>query len=328
LLRSGFYTLLEKGSGLMFSLVTAMLLLRGLTKEDFAAWGLFLVITYFLEMGRSGLLQNALMTFVARHPQEEVPAIATTALVLNVGFSAVSIVAMLLGGQWLATEQHLPQFAALLPAYYASNAAMVVLYQSNFLQQAHQEFRGIFWGTFLHRGSLFAWVVWSKATGRALYLPDLGWVFFVGICLGAIASLFFSGKYFPRRFVWQMPWLVRFWNYGKYVLGTNLSAMLYKNIDKLVLGQLAGPVAFAVYDAAGKVTQMVEAPSFSIASAVFPAGARMAQQEGNGALRDLYEQSVGAILAIVLPFLLLSVAFASCCFLLGRPMRMPQACSK
>ncbi len=293
----------------MFSLVTAMLLLRGLAKEDFAAWGLFLVVTYFLEMGRSGLLQNGLMTFVARYP-EEAPAISTTALALNLAYSVLSIAGMAVGGHWLAHGLHMPQFLLLLPAYYASNAAMVLLYQSNFMQQAHAEFRGIFWSTFFHRGSLFGWVVWSKLTGLALHLPDLGWVFFVGICLGAIASLFFSGKYFPRQLVWQNAWLVRFWQYGKYVLGTNLSAMLYKNIDKLVLGQLAGPAAFAVYDAAGKVTQMVEAPSFSIASAVFPTGARMAQQDGPEALRRLYEQSVGAILAIVLPFLLLSVVFA------------------
>ncbi len=293
----------------MFSLVTAMLLLRGLTKEDFATWGLFLVVTYFLEMGRSGLLQNGLMTFVARYPDEE-PAISTTALVLNLAYSALSIAAMCLGGHWLAQSLHLPQFVLLLPAYYASNIAMVFLYQSNFVQQAHAEFRGIFWGTFLHRGSLFGWVVWSKLAGHPLQLPDLGWVFFWGIFLGALASLFFSGKFFPRRLVWQNAWLARFWHYSKYVLGTNLSAMLYKNIDKLVLGQLAGPAAFAVYDAAGKVTQMVEAPSFSIASAVFPTGARMAQQDGPDALRRLYEQSVGAILAIVLPFLVLSVVFA------------------
>ena len=86
--------------------------------------------------------------------------------------------------------------------------------------------------------------------------------------------------------------------------------MLYKNIDKLALGHLAGPAAFAVYDAAGKITQMVEAPSFSIASAVFPSSARTMQESGAAGICRLYEQSVGAILAIILPFLFLSVLFA------------------
>ncbi|MCC7504864.1 MAG: hypothetical protein IT259_06180, partial [Saprospiraceae bacterium] len=56
-LHSGLLTLLEKSAGLIFALGTAMILFRGLDKSDFAAWGVFLIVTYFLEMGRSGLLQ-------------------------------------------------------------------------------------------------------------------------------------------------------------------------------------------------------------------------------------------------------------------------------
>lgn len=309
MLRSGFYTLLEKGSGLVFSLVTAMLLLRGLSKEDFAAWGLFLVITYFLEMGRSGLLQNGLMTFIARHP-EEAPVIISTELVLNVIFSGISIFLMWLAAPWLAESFHLPQFLSLLPAYYAANIAMIGLYHSNFVQQSYVEFRGIFWGTFFMRGTLFAWVVGSKVMGWSLDISTLSWVFFAGICLGTLASWWFSRPFLGHSFHFDQRWVGRFFHYGKYVLGTNLSAMLYKNIDKLALGQLAGPAAFAVYDAAGKVTQMVEAPSFSIASAVFPSSARTMQENGTEGIKRLYEQSVGVILAIILPFLLLAVVFA------------------
>ena len=217
-LRSGFYTLLEKGSGLVFSLVTAMLLLRGLSKEDFAAWGLFLVITYFLEMGRSGLLQNGLMTFIARHP-EDAPAIISTELVLNIAFSIVSIFIMVLGAHWLVAAFHLPQFAALLPAYYASNLAMILLYHSNFVQQAYIEFRGIFWGTFFMRGTLFGWVVFCKMTQKTLEIEHLGWIFFLGICLGTIASLYFSKKFLKHRWVFDQIWLTRFFSLWKICTG-------------------------------------------------------------------------------------------------------------
>jgi len=89
-----------------------------------------------------------------------------------------------------------------------------------------------------------------------------------------------------------------------------MSTMFYKNVDKLTLGYLIGPAAFAVYDAAGKVTQMVEAPSFSIAAVVFPQGAERMAEQGAVGVKRLYERSVGAILAIILPFLIAILLFS------------------
>jgi O-antigen/teichoic acid export membrane protein len=86
--------------------------------------------------------------------------------------------------------------------------------------------------------------------------------------------------------------------------------MFYKSIDKLTLGHLAGPAAFAVYDAAAKVTQLIETPSFSMAAVVFPQSARRMELEGPAGVSYLYERSVGAILAIILPFLAGVLLFA------------------
>lgn len=293
----------------MFALGTAMLLLRGLSKADFAAWGLFLVITYFLEMGRSGLLQNGLMTFVAREP-EEAPAIIGTELALSFAFSIVTNVLIWAGTEWLSVMYQAPQLRAILPVYLATNFVMAWLYHCNFVQQAHLEFRGIFWGTFLLRGTLFGWVVFGKITERPFDLPELAWSMFAGALLGSVVSWLFANRFFPKQQQVTAKWIRHFFHYGKYVLGTNLSAMFYKNIDKLTLGHLAGPAAFAVYDAAGKITQMVEAPSFSIAAAVFPQSAREMAENGKDGVRLLYERSVGAILAIILPFLVFSLLFA------------------
>jgi len=46
--RSGALTLLERGSGLLFALGSSVILLRYLSKLDYAAWGMFVLISYFL----------------------------------------------------------------------------------------------------------------------------------------------------------------------------------------------------------------------------------------------------------------------------------------
>ena len=98
--------------------------------------------------------------------------------------------------------------------------------------------------------------------------------------------------------------------FATFVLGTNLATMFYKNIDKMMLGKLIGPAAFAVYDAAGKITQMVEVPSFSIAAVVFPQSAKRMATDGPAGVKWLYERSVGAILALIFPAVVATIVFA------------------
>jgi O-antigen/teichoic acid export membrane protein len=309
LFRSGFYTLLEKGAALVFALGTAMLLLRGLSKADFAAWGLFLVVTYFLDMGRSGLIQNGLMTFWASRPAER-GVLSVTALVLSLTFSLVSNVLLWLGTEWLCRTYNTPQLVSVLPIYYVTNGVLALLYHCNFVQQANAEFRGIFWATFCWRGLLFGWVLGCRLLDHPLLLDQLAWVLCAGAVVGLLPAWWYARPYLLPLQRIDFKWIREFFAYGKYVLGTNLSTMFYKNIDKLTLGHLVGPAAFAVYDAAGKITQMVEAPSFSIAAAVFPQSARQMVERGPEGVRDLYERSVAATLAIILPFVIFALVAA------------------
>lgn len=311
-LRSTLLTLLEKGAGLVFALGTAILLLRGLAKEDFAAWGIFVLVTYFLEMARWGLLQNGMVRALTLHREQadEYRAIASAALALNLLFSVASNALLWLGMNWLMRSYQTPQLGALLPVYFATNFVMTVFYHANFLQQANFEFRGIFWSTFFLRGTVFAWVLGCWVAGAPIVLSQLAWTMFAGAVLGAGASWLYARPFWRHARALDFAWMKKLIAFGKYVLGTNLCTMLYKNIDKLTLGQLIGPAAFAVYDAASRITQLVEAPSFGIAAVVFPQSARRMAEGGADGVRWLYERSVGAILAIVLPFVALTVVFA------------------
>lgn len=321
-LRSGMLTLLERGTGLVFALGTVMLLSRGTTKTDFAAWGLFLLITYTLEMGRSGLIQNGLMRYLAAQGHEPGVrrAITRAALALNISYSLLSNLALWLGTDWLIARYQTPALAEIMPVYFATNFVMAFMYQCNFVQQANLEFRGIFWSTFWFRGSLFAWVVFCRLTNQTIILHALALAMLAGGVLGTLASGYYARPYLQiaaapdatreTRRASLLDWMWRLVKYGRYVLGTNLSAMFYKNIDKLTLGSLLGPAAFAVYDIAGRVTQLVEAPSFSIAAIVFPQSAQRIESQGAAGIKVLYERSVGAILAIILPFLTGIMLFA------------------
>ncbi len=311
-LRSGLLTLLEKGSGLVFSLGTSVLLYRLISQQRLGTWELFLIVTYFLEMGRLGLIQNGLVRFLSVHRQHssDYPAIVTSSLVINLGFSIVSNGLLWLLTGWLSRSYQAPELSVVLPVYFVTNFVMAWLYHCNFVQQANLEFRGIFWSTFFFRGALFAWVLFCKLSGFPIQLWQLAVASLAGAMLGALFTWRFAAPYLRHAARVDWRWIKELLAFGKYVFGTNMSTIFYKNIDKLILGKLLDPAAIAIYGVAGRITQMVEAPSFSIAAVVFPQSAARLEQEGQAGIKWLYERSVGAILAIVLPFVVLVLLFA------------------
>ena len=77
-----------------------------------------------------------------------------------------------------------------------------------------------------------------------------------------------------------------------------------------MLSGMIGPEVVGVYDLAIKITNLVEVPTFSIASIVYPQSARKMLEEGKPAVKRLYEKSVAAILTLILPFLIVIFIFA------------------
>ena len=294
-----------------FNLGSAMLLLRLLSKETFAAWGIFILLTYFVEMGRSGLLQNGLirllqMPFAAPDDKKQ---LISAAFGLHLVYTLLSNLTLAVFAPWIAAKYQVPELLTILPVYYATNLVWAGCTHSIYVQQAHFDFRGMLATSLFFRGLPFIWVFYNWY----FELPVNIWHWGLAQLAGAIMALWwhrtvlFTPAILRGLTDWQ--WYRTLLGYGKYVLGTNLGTMLYKNADKLSLGQLLGPAAFAVYDVAGRVTQLVEAPAFSIASVVFPKSAERMALEGPSGVKQLYERSVGATLAVILPFILLVLIF-------------------
>ncbi|MDO8368020.1 MAG: flippase [Saprospiraceae bacterium] len=311
-LRSGLLSLSEKVAAMTFNLGTAMLLLRLLTKEEFATWGIFVLLTYFVEMGRSGLLQNGMVRALATRKDDrtEQANIITAAFLLNIAYSVFSNLIIWFCADWICLQYQVPLLADMLPIYFLTNFLMAFCTHSNFVQQANFEFRGLFWTSVFYRGVPFVWVFWCWVAGDTVVLWQISWTVFAGVALAALVAWWYARTFLFLSKKLDLKWLMNLASYGKFVLGTNLSTMFYKNIDKLTLGQMLGPAAFAVYDAAGRVTQLVEAPAFSIAAVVFPKSAEKMALDGPSGVKNLYERSVGATLAVILPFVVFVLVFA------------------
>ncbi len=302
--QAGFLSFSERMAMMLFGFGSLFLLLRMLSKADFGVWVLFVTTSAIIEVARTGLLQNALVRYLATAEKDtDYRQIMTASVALHLVFSGLSILLIGLLAAPLARLWQSENIQVLFYWYMATTLMLIPLHQANFIQQANLQFRGIFFGNFLNKGIFFGFVLWAFLTGFDLSLISLAICQVAAAGTGALASLAFARPYLRFSRELSRHWIGALFHYGKFVFGTNLSTMLYKSIDKMMLGYLSisSTVAVAVYELAIRITNLAEVPTFSMAAVVFPQSARRSAKEDKKDVARLYEKSVGAILAFIIP---------------------------
>lgn len=308
-LQSGFYTFMQRGAALIFGFGSFFFLIRGVSKEEFGAWALFLSITTILELGKNGLIQNALVKFLAADEKEQDGAIISASLFLNCSMSLILGIGVAILAPWLAVWLNTPVLETMLYWYLLSMVLLVPFSQFSFVQQANFDFKGIFYSNLFRQGLLFLYILGVFVAGGSYDLNMLVIIQAVGLALGTLVSFFFSKKYFFLGSKLDWSWVHKLFHYGKYVFGTNISSMVVKSTDQIMLGILAGPIPVASFNMASRVNNFVEVPTFTMSSIVFPKSAQQSGPGGGPALKRLYEKSVGAIFVVLLPIVLLILLF-------------------
>lgn len=274
-------------------------------------WVLFMTVAAMFEVGISGLIQNGLVRYLSKATGRDYGKIILSSLILHLVVTLVAAAAILGFSELLAKLMTAKEFlntrfetdlSNLFQLFAVLLFALVPFSFFNFLQQANLNFRGIFWSNFVRKGLFFFAVFIFTLAG---YVPELRYLLMIQIAavlLAGVTGFLFASRYIRiSEFKLDWAWVKRLFDYGIFTFGTNLSAMLYKSIDKFMLGRYIDTVAVALYDAAIKITNLVDVPTFSVASVVFPQSAIQAGEDPN-AVKSLYEKSVGVTLSIILPF--------------------------
>jgi lipopolysaccharide exporter len=292
-----------------FNLGIVAILFRSLNVNTCGEWGIYLTITAFIEIGRTGLLQNGLITYLNITPVSEHSKINAASLFLNMSLSVIFVAMLLLGGNSAAHFLNAPSLTLLLSIYAVTTFCLSGLYQFNFIQQANSDFKGLFWSSFVKNGLLFSYVLYVKLTQGKFELWHLALCQLVAALPATLIAYIFARPYFRLTTSLDWAWVKKLFHYGKYTFGTNIATMTYKNVDKFMLGHLLFN-SFSTYDLSIKINSLAEVPSMTLAAILFPQSAKRNDTEGGNSAKYLYEKGVGVLLAIILPLVLGVIIFA------------------
>jgi len=310
--KSGLFSFFEKGSMFVFGFLGFALLARILTKSEMGIWVIFMTTAAMVEVSIVGLLQNAMVKYLSIASKKDYGRIIIATLTLYFVVAAGFAILLFFSAPALAsflTEEtgaaYQPQLANLFRLFCLLLFILIPFYLFNFIQQANLSFEGIFWSNFARKVVFFSYVLVAYLGSWQLNLSTLLTMQIIGAFLGSCMAIYFGKKYFIiQEYKIDWSWVKELFRFGKFTFGTNLSTMLYKGIDKLMLASFTGAVSVALYDAAIRVTNLVDVPAMTVASVVFPQSSIQSDKDDPARIKALYEQSVGAILAIILPFIL------------------------
>lgn len=296
------YAIADRFVALLFGFGSIYLLLRLLSKEDFGEWALFITVTALVEVARNGLIQNALIKYLSSTDNAQHSQINTASLVLNLLLTAISVISLWTLAPVFSHIWAAKQLSSLFQVYSLTTLVLVPFSQSLFLQQSNLDFKAIFWSNFVRQGVFFVYVALCFALHRPISLFNLAIWQVWGAVGGTVVAYWLAQNYWQLSLHIDWRWVNRLFQFGKYVLGTNLAAMIYKSVDKMMLGAILPTKApVAAYDVAIRINNLNEVPTLSLAAMLFPESAKRAHQQGNNSVGQLYEQSVGIMLALVVP---------------------------
>lgn len=240
------------------AMLTVAVLFRYLTKVDIGYWFFYQTLFVLLDTFRSGFLQIALIKFYTGTEEMRAKnvlgsvwflAIMITIILggLNLLFipflGSITNTAFIITIQWFGLT-----FLATLP----SNIAFWIL-------QADQRFDRLLVLRVINQGSFILGIIVLILIGEVHLQTILLTNFLVNVLVSA-TTLFLGWTQFRSFFSRTKATIVEIYHFGKFSVGTTISANLLRSSDTFIITFLLGPAALAVYNIPIRLMEFIEIP--------------------------------------------------------------------
>jgi lipopolysaccharide exporter len=311
-IRSAFFSVLQRFSTTFFGLINFIVLIRTLSKPQMGTWALFLIVTTIFETTKSSLLKNAHIRYVSSSKDKlERSAVASASMLINSSITLIFILLILFFSGWLSSWLHAgTDLASMLKAYIPGLIGMVLFSHLEAVQQSHLDFKGVFAGYFVRQLAFFVVIVLHTILKIPFSLPLLAIYLSGCIFLGTIVIFIYSRSYLLYRFNPSTAWLRRIFGYGGYIFSSGIVSNIFSNLDQVLSARfIPDGSSVAYYNAASRISQLIDIPSYAAADVLFPKVSMASVEEGPGKVRYLYERMVATLLCFTVPLGLFILIF-------------------
>ena len=292
----------------VLSMITIAILFRSMAKEDIGYWFFFQTLFVLLDTFRTGFLQIALITFYTGAAEKK-----ANEVIGSIWFLAICITGILI----LINIAMLPFFN------FFNNPAFIVTVQwfgltflatlpsniASWILQADQNFGKLLIIRVLTQGSfiicLLLLILFKQVNLNHLLLVN----FLVNVFVSIITLVFkwtHIGSFFKRT----KQCILEIYHFGKFSVGTTISANLLRSSDTFIITFLLGPAALAIYNIPLRLLELIEIP---IRSSVSTGMSSMAKAFNRNNLKEvvyILQKYAGSLFFAFIPLAIGGILFA------------------
>ncbi|MFT4094899.1 MAG: flippase [Niabella sp.] len=300
-LKNGLLNFIQNSTGVILGFFSFYMLVRMLSKDDFGLWAIFLSITGIVELAKNGFTQEATIKYLSSASKADRMRITTASFILNSIITGIIILVLLVAIPLFGKIWHSAEIVRMLYLYMIVFVATIFLGQFNYIEQSRLRFNGVFMAAFTRQFFFFLYIFICYVGGYKITLTNLAIVQIANVLIATTLAYFYTRPYIKYTVKIDRDWIKKILNFGKYTFGVSLTTMLTGSIDQMMLGSMLSKAASGSFNVAVRITGLTGIPSTAMTSIVFPQGSARIEKEGTASAKYLYEKSVGVVLSILVP---------------------------
>lgn len=300
--------MLQRFSGTLFGFINFILLARNLSQYQLGIWSLFMIIITTFELSKSSLLKNAHIRFINSSKQDSKEIVAWTSLVINLTctilFSLLIVFMSSKLSTWLNTGVELSE---ILTSYLPGLFCMIFFSHYEAVQQSYLDFKGNFIGSLIKQVIFFGFLFYNYIRGNPFELHTMVGYYTIGNLLATLFMFAYGYKNLSFKMKFSIEWVKKFINYGGYLLGSGILSNISANVDQFLTSKFLNPIYVSYYSTTSRIVGVIDIPMNAVAQVLFPKMSNVAQNESVEKVNYYLEKSVGMLLAIMTPIIVMLI---------------------
>ena len=289
-------------------LVTMTLIYRALSKSEAGTWVFFQSVLLLVDTVRSGFLTTAFIKFYSGATKERSAEVAGSAWALGLTITGLLVLISLSSVFFLKyiEDDGVALFFKWSGFYYLVSLPWFL---ATCVIQSEQKFGKLLYIRLCNQGSFVLFIVILIITGR-INLPFVIFFYLLSNLLTSIYALINGWSWISSFKQRSRKTIAEIYHFGKYSVGTSLSANLFSTSDTLIINFLLGKPALAIYNLGQTLMQLVEIPLRSFAITAMPELASAYNQDNRAGVIHIMKKYAGILSVLLVPVALLGCALA------------------
>ena len=304
------YILSLAGNSIMsgVGMITAIILLRALSINDMGIWILYLTSFLLLDTIRSGFLTVAFIKFYSGADADRANEIIGSTWVIALLITAFFII-LNIPAYFISIHIKNQGISLFLKWFGITYIVSLPFFIATCILQGKQRFDQLLILRISNQGS-FVILLFALIVMKNINIHTVIYSYILSNLLSSLLGIINGWTLFEKIKFKSGRALLDLYNFGKFSVGTSLSASLFGTADRFIITIMLGPAALAIFDTGAKLIQIVEIPLRSFIATAMPT---LSSSYNKGLKKDvlsIMKKYIGMITIMLVPLTILTFVFA------------------